>query len=306
MAVAFAAPEIANLLQVKPPTFSFLSGFLHDYGKAIIEKRLSLDTSVILELVTTEQIPVDEAETRLIGIDHAEIGAMIFEKWNFPQPIVDAVRWHHKPGLYPGDSLLVNFIHIADAIALSMGIGPKDEGLQYRISSEILSRLNFNTRKIESLICIVQEEMENLKSFFTPMIGEKRMLPLNVLIVIDSKFVPPVLSKTLEMAEIAVKKLHIARNGMEGLNLLRSQPVDIVFTDIRMPVMDGIEMIGAMHEDEKLKQIPVIVFSSEESQNRIDELKSLGVGSYLRKPFSSETIANTIREALEFSTRVGR
>ena len=123
-------------------------------------------------------------------------------------------------------------------------------------------------------------------------------MPLNVLIVDDSKLVHAMIAQTLEMADVEIQEVLHAMNGKEGLDILRRQPIDLVFSDIHMPVMDGIEMIEAAFQDEKLRSIPIVVISSEGSHKRIDELKNFGVKHYIRKPFTPETINEVVKQEI--------
>ena len=123
-------------------------------------------------------------------------------------------------------------------------------------------------------------------------------MSMNILVVDDSKLALAVMDQTLEMVEIDLNELYKASNGKEGLEVLHAHPVDLVFSDIHMPVMDGVEMIGAMQEDERLKNIPVVVISSEGSLKRIEELKKKGIKSFIRKPFTPEMVADVIAQVM--------
>ncbi len=120
----------------------------------------------------------------------------------------------------------------------------------------------------------------------------------NILIVDDSDTVRAVISKTLKMSGLDLGELHTAANGQEGLDVLREQWVDLVLTDINMPVMNGVEMIERMRADDDLAALPVVVISTEGSTTRIEELKAKGVRAYLRKPFTPEKLKEVIEDLL--------
>lgn len=119
-------------------------------------------------------------------------------------------------------------------------------------------------------------------------------MALNILLVDDSATVRAVVTKSLRLAQAPVNELFEASNGKEALGILAEQWVDLVFADINMPVMNGVEMIEKMSEDGLLKTIPVVVISTEGSTTRIEELRLLGVRGYLRKPFTPEQIREII------------
>jgi CheY-like chemotaxis protein len=79
---------------------------------------------------------------------------------------------------------------------------------------------------------------------------------------------------------------------------VQNQEVDVVFADINMPVMDGVQMVAAMAEQGLLQRIPVVIVSTERNQQRIDHLKALGVTAYLKKPFMPEDFKATVENLL--------
>ncbi|MBW2123554.1 MAG: response regulator [Deltaproteobacteria bacterium] len=123
-------------------------------------------------------------------------------------------------------------------------------------------------------------------------------MALNILVVDDSQTVRAVIAKTLQLAGVPVNELHQASNGKEALDILDDHWIDLVFADINMPVMTGIEMIERMSQDGLLGTIPVVVVSTEGSASRIEELKSKGVRVYVRKPFTPELIRMVVDEIM--------
>lgn len=113
-------------------------------------------------------------------------------------------------------------------------------------------------------------------------------MSLNVLIVDDSITIRSVMEKTLHLAGVQTNVVHHAANGKEALDILGKEWIDLIFADINMPVMNGVEMIEKMSHDGLLKTIPVVVVSTEGSQTRIEQLKDKGVTAYIRKPFQPE------------------
>ena len=119
-------------------------------------------------------------------------------------------------------------------------------------------------------------------------------MALNILVVDDSAVVRAVFSKTFKLIGIPVGELYQAANGKEALEILNENWVDLVFSDINMPVMGGVEMIEKMSDDGLLKTIPVVVVSTEGSTTRIEQLKSKGISAYIRKPFTPELVRKVV------------
>jgi two-component system, chemotaxis family, chemotaxis protein CheY len=120
----------------------------------------------------------------------------------------------------------------------------------------------------------------------------------NILIVDDSRTIRSVIKKTLHIAEVPVGEVFEAANGQEGLQMLKENWVDLVFADINMPVMNGIEMIEKMDSDDILQKTPVIIVSTEGSRTRIEELFKKGVRAYIRKPITPEMLRNVVHDVM--------
>ena len=120
----------------------------------------------------------------------------------------------------------------------------------------------------------------------------------NILIVDDSATVRAVIRKTLELADVPVAQLFQAANGAEALNVLSDEWVDLVFADLNMPVMTGIEMVERMSEDGLLARIPVVIVSTEGSQTRIQQLLERGVSAFIRKPFTPEELREAVGQVM--------
>lgn len=123
-------------------------------------------------------------------------------------------------------------------------------------------------------------------------------MEFDILMVDDSRTVKAVIAKSLAVAGVPVKTLFDAGNGREGLDILRREHVDLVFADLNMPVMGGMEMVAEMKADTALRAIPIVVISTEGSDARIGELREKGVAAFLRKPFKPEMLKRILEEIL--------
>lgn len=123
-------------------------------------------------------------------------------------------------------------------------------------------------------------------------------MALNILVVDDSNTVRAVIAKTLKLTGVPINELLEAANGREALQILQDHWVDLIFSDINMPVMGGVEMIQQMKQDDVLKTIPVIVVSTEGSATRIEQLKAQGVRAYIRKPFTPELVRAVVLDII--------
>lgn len=123
-------------------------------------------------------------------------------------------------------------------------------------------------------------------------------MALNILVVDDSVTVRAVIIKTIGLAGIDTNEIFQAGNGEEGLAALEEHWVDLVFSDINMPIMGGVEMVKRMKEDDEMKNIPVVVISTEGSVTRVEQLKQQGISAYIRKPFTPELVREVVEKVI--------
>lgn len=101
-------------------------------------------------------------------------------------------------------------------------------------------------------------------------------------------------AKTLQLAAVPMKQCFEASNGEEALGILSREKIDLALVDINMPVMGGDEMLHRMHRDPALKDVPVVLLTSEGRSKRVEELQSEGYYEYLRKPVTPEKIREVV------------
>lgn len=115
-------------------------------------------------------------------------------------------------------------------------------------------------------------------------------MPLDVLIVDDSAAIRKILQRVLIQAEVPLGQVHEANDGVEALERLKSQSVGLILSDINMPNMDGIELLGKIKANEAFKKVPIIMVTTEGTQARVMQALELGAAGYVKKPFTAEQI----------------
>jgi len=115
-------------------------------------------------------------------------------------------------------------------------------------------------------------------------------MSLDVLIVDDSAAIRKILHRVLMQAEVPLGKVHEASDGMEALETLKAQKVGLILSDINMPNMDGLELLGRLKADDAFKSVPILMVTTEGSQAKVLQALELGANGYVRKPFTAEQI----------------
>jgi two-component system chemotaxis response regulator CheY len=123
-------------------------------------------------------------------------------------------------------------------------------------------------------------------------------MAFDVLIVDDSAAMRAFIERVIDISGLDVGKRIEASNGQEALDLLRTNWIDIILTDVNMPVMNGEQFVAHLAEDEVLRTIPVLVVSTDGSEHRVRRMMSLGARAYVKKPFSPEQLRKTMEQLL--------
>ena len=123
-------------------------------------------------------------------------------------------------------------------------------------------------------------------------------MAFQLLIVDDSETMRQVIARIVALSGLDVGTCLHASNGREALDVLRANWVDIVLTDVNMPVMNGEQFIAAMAADEMLRTIPVLVISTDGTRHRVERMMSLGAKGYVTKPFSPGQLRSRLEQLL--------
>jgi two-component system chemotaxis response regulator CheY len=127
----------------------------------------------------------------------------------------------------------------------------------------------------------------------------------NVLIVDDSTTIRRMVRKTMDIAGLDAGEIYEASNGIEALAQLADHEVAVVVVDINMPTMNGIQLLRRMKENDRLKHIPIVIASTEGSQQRIEQVVEFGACAYVRKPFQPEQLRDALMPLLGVKENAG-
>ncbi|MEZ5427211.1 MAG: response regulator [Pyrinomonadaceae bacterium] len=118
-------------------------------------------------------------------------------------------------------------------------------------------------------------------------------MSFNILIVDDSAAMRSIIGKTLRLSGLPLGEVYQAKNGMEALEVLEENWVDLALVDINMPVMDGETLINRVRENPDIEDLAIIVVSTESSETRIEKLLEKSV-EFIHKPFTPETLREKV------------
>ena len=123
-------------------------------------------------------------------------------------------------------------------------------------------------------------------------------MAINILIVDDSAVMRNMIIRTITLTGIEIGDIYEAGNGKKGLEMLDDKWVDLLFIDVNMPIMDGMEMLQLIREKPELKDLPVLIVSTESNPDRIKTIDRQGAG-FVHKPFTPEILREKMELMLE-------
>ncbi|MDX2499918.1 MAG: HDOD domain-containing protein [Deltaproteobacteria bacterium] len=150
IAVSVAAEAVVKSLKIPEAEEVFTAALLHDVGKLVLGGFVKDDLEQIKTMVS-KGIPFEVAEYMVIGTDHAEIGARILEKWDFPRDLVNAVSWHHDPETCENHCILSDIVHIADTVGLRIGYGRNEDQTRIEPAASVSDRLGLGPVDLDVL-----------------------------------------------------------------------------------------------------------------------------------------------------------
>ncbi len=164
--VSWAAGEIARRRpEAGIPSTAGLAGLLHDLGKLLMARYLEADPDAVRELAAREGIPFVEAERRLFGVDHAEVGGRMAEKWGFPPEVLVAIRDHHADPLPAGHPVL-DAVVLANYVAKTVGIGLGAEGMNFAVDPACRERIGMDEGDFELLCADAALRLDQLREAY--------------------------------------------------------------------------------------------------------------------------------------------
>lgn len=164
---ALGSVKLAQTLKIEVPSYTFTAALTHDVGKVVLGTFVQVNADSIRELAYERKMSFEEAEQKVLGIDHAEVGARLLEHWNLPEDLVEVVRWHHQPEHYPGkEPRAANVVHVANVLCLMAGVGAGLDALSYKPSPHAMEQLGLEMMVLDDIVYeIIQELMEARRLF---------------------------------------------------------------------------------------------------------------------------------------------
>ncbi len=152
VASALLARDLAEKIQLEDKHLVFTAALLKDIGKVVLEQHVAKSFDRIMMLLAREDLSFSAAEKAVIGIDHAELGALTAKVWQFSPKMVDIIANHHQPLQSTVAKQETAVVYMGDLLCMMMGIGVGSDGLAYRFHREIVEDLDITEKDIQEII----------------------------------------------------------------------------------------------------------------------------------------------------------
>ncbi|MCG8549013.1 MAG: HDOD domain-containing protein [Desulfobacterales bacterium] len=159
---AIIAKQLAVQLELSHPCSIFTAALLKDIGKTVMDKYVQNAYKTIYNLVTNENFSFMEAEKKIIGVNHAELGGMIAQLWNFSPKMVMIIKNHHlsREDMVKDKDTIV--VYLADCICMMMGMGVGADGLAYKFDHQAIEKIGISADDILTIIANFTPRMEEV------------------------------------------------------------------------------------------------------------------------------------------------
>ncbi|MBW2107049.1 MAG: zinc-ribbon domain-containing protein [Deltaproteobacteria bacterium] len=160
LAVAFGSRLIAKKKDPEIADDAFAAGLIHDAGKLVLDPYVFERRDAFEDFLANDHENFLAAEKAILGFDHAEIASEICKRWNVPDNMATAIRYHHGPS-EAVDEELAHVLHVADGIAMLSGLGTGVDALSYEIDEQAIKTLGLKSNEVSKLAEQVVASVQN-------------------------------------------------------------------------------------------------------------------------------------------------
>jgi putative nucleotidyltransferase with HDIG domain len=122
LAAALVARSLAQSFKLGQATELYTAALLHDVGKIILSAFVAEEMSAIEDLMERERWPMIDAERKVLGVDHAQLGGMAAKRWKLGENIQSAIRFHHRPEDAMPNRDFANVVSLSNYLANVLGV----------------------------------------------------------------------------------------------------------------------------------------------------------------------------------------
>lgn len=157
LATAIIARSIAQKKGITEHEEISVAALIHDIGKVILILRFPEEYERVLQKAFQEDLFIFDAEKEIFGLTHAEAGAIMCRKWNFPHILIETIENYHKPSSSKRYILHTTIVHISDILARAKGIGFAGDNHVPPIDPIAWNNLNLTKEELKEILIHLEE-----------------------------------------------------------------------------------------------------------------------------------------------------
>jgi len=165
---ATAASLIAKQCKLPVAEHLFLSGLLQNIGSLVIFQTVPELAKEIITHAQSDHKVLYEAEQRVLGFDHAEVGAALAQKWQLPASLTEIIRHHHTPSQATQFPVETAIVHLSDIIITTAGtFGHSGDKHVPPLDPTAWAQINLGQQQVPTILRQVTDKITGLTSAFT-------------------------------------------------------------------------------------------------------------------------------------------
>jgi len=170
---AIATGTMADILRQQCCRFeeaAFVAGLLHDIGKVVLDEYFEPEWKAMLRQAREDERPLVEVERDLLGITHAEVGYLLSERWNLPEPISQAILNHHEEPKLATSTPLESLTYLSNSFVKERGIGYGGDSVVWPVGNEarqVVGLEDFHLPKINTVLMKRMSTISAMLGYFS-------------------------------------------------------------------------------------------------------------------------------------------
>lgn len=162
---AITARLIAKNKGLSEPEEVSVAGLLHDIGKVVLSLKFPEEYGKIMADAEAKDIFILEAEKNHFTISHADAGAWMASKWNFPKSLVEVIEYHHKPHLSKNAPMHAAIVHLSDILVKAKGFGFAGDNIIPAVNPSAWQLLDISDADLKDIIKEMEDSMGQAEDF---------------------------------------------------------------------------------------------------------------------------------------------
>ena len=165
VATAVASGQLARRVGATDSEQAFLCGLLHDVGKIVLQQYAQEEFARTLDYVQEHDCLLYDAEMAVLDSNHAEMGALLLDRWRLPVTMVEVIRHHHRPEQDSTQNLVTSIVHLADVLCRAMMLGHAGDRCIPTIDPYAWKRLGFSEDDFPDFLEEIDRDMHKVEAF---------------------------------------------------------------------------------------------------------------------------------------------